>query len=358
MKRIWMFHLLNDFSGSPLVLKNSALALKDQSEITICTSSSEGFLSSIEGVSYQKVSYTWSPSKISTLINFIKVQFALLWLVISNRSKIDVVYVNTLLPMGAAIGGLLTGKKVIYHLHEPQVNSTLMFWLMLFVAYTCGDKYIFVSKYLQTCFPKFQARGEVVYNVLNEEFKQNIKTKLREKDEQTVLMLCSFKEYKGVYDFIDLADMNPLLNFELVLNSDQNSILPLVEECIERQLSNIAIYPATKDVHEYFSRSRVVLNLSHPDKWVESFGMTALEAMAYGKPCIVPEVGGIAEVVSSNCGYHLSHTSKAKISDVLCMLYHRDNFYDSLSARVKERSEEFKFANYKIAIINIINGIK
>lgn len=357
MKRVWMFHLLNDFSGSPLVLKNSVLALKSEAEITICSSRSEGFLSSIEGVSYKEVPYTWSPNKFITLFNFIKVQFALLWLVVSNRSKIDVVYVNTLLPMGAAVGGLLTGKKVVYHLHEPQVNSTLMFWLMLFVAYTCGDTYIFVSNYLKTCFPKLQSRGVVIYNVLSDEFKQNIKTKFLEKDEQTILMLCSLKEYKGVYDFIELADMNPLFKFELVLNSDQNSILPLVEECIERDLSNIAIYPATKDVHEYFSRSRVVLNLSHPDKWIESFGMTALEAMAYGKPCIVPEVGGIAEVVSSNCGYLLSHKSKAKISDVLCMLYHRDSFYDSLSVRVKERSEEFKFEAYKAAILKVIKGI-
>lgn len=63
----------------------------------------------------------------------------------------------------------------------------------------------------------------------------------------------------------------------------------------------------------------MVLNLSRPDAWVETFGLTVIEAMAYGIPVIVPPVGGIAELVENGInGYkadsrnvnHVSHLLK------------------------------------------------
>jgi glycosyltransferase involved in cell wall biosynthesis len=39
------------------------------------------------------------------------------------------------------------------------------------------------------------------------------------------------------------------------------------------------------------------VNLSRPDEWVETFGLTIIEAMAFGIPSIVPTIGGPAELV-------------------------------------------------------------
>ena len=41
----------------------------------------------------------------------------------------------------------------------------------------------------------------------------------------------------------------------------------------------------------------MVLNLSNKNQFIETFGLTALEAMVFGLPVVVPTVGGIAEMV-------------------------------------------------------------
>ena len=118
-------------------------------------------------------------------------------------------------------------------------------------------------------------------------------------------MLCSFKEYKGVYDFVELAKLNPERQFELILNSSRKFIEGFILE--HRLVKNLQIHPSQKNVHPFYEKARLVLNLSHPETWIESFGMTALEAMAYGTPCIVPEKGGISELVTATSGFCISH---------------------------------------------------
>ena len=196
---MWMFHLLNDYSGSPLILKNSVLALKEDHKVTVCTSASNGFLSDINGVNYIEVPYEWSSNKLLMLIRFLLVQVRGFMLVFKHYKVIDVVYINTLLPGGAALAAKLVGCKVIYHMHEPQLGSKVLFKVFSFIANRTANQVIFVSQYLKSCFPKIESRGRVIYNTLNESFLSAIKQ--AEEQKKNVLMLCSFKEYKGIFDF-------------------------------------------------------------------------------------------------------------------------------------------------------------
>lgn len=350
MRNIWIFHLLNDFSGSPLVLRNSILSLKTKANITVCTSDTSGFLSGIEGVNYVNLNYVWNANKMITLLNFAKVQWQLFWCIIFNRNQIDIIYVNTLLPFGAALAGKICSKKVIYHLHEPQVSPKVLFRFLIFVCKTTSANVIFVSKFMRDRFANLNRKGKVVYNVLSEKFIRLVSLQ-NQGNRHTVLMLCSFKEYKGVYDFVELARLNPQLKFELVLNSDLNAIRPIID--LSNDLENITVYPSSTDVHQFYNKAKVVLNLSHPDQWVESFGMTILEAMAYGLPCIVPEVGGVTELVSEDTGYRISFENKMKISEALIRLFEDDKHYQSLSQAAFERSKVFDYSNFKNDIQNV-----
>ena len=353
-KKVWLFYFLNDYSGSPLVLKNTVLALKSNHKITVCTSSTEGFLSNLDGVAYKFIKYEWSPIKLLTLFRFIKVQFILFLLVVNNASKIDIIYVNTLLPFGAAIAAKLIRKKVIYHLHEPQVGSMALFRFLAWVACWSSNRVIFVSEFLSTCFPVLKQRGVVVYNVLNEAFTNQIKAKYQKSQESgTVLMLCSFKAYKGVYDFVDLAKSLPLIRFELVLNAKHEIISSFVESLSE--VDNLTIFSSARDVHVHYQRANVVLNLSHPKEWTESFGMTVLEGLAYGKPCIVPLIGGAVEVIDSSCGYSLSHENKKGLNRTIQELYSNAELYSLVSKNAVERSSFFSFKNYSSSLNTIIS---
>ncbi|MEM8886376.1 MAG: hypothetical protein AAGD28_00160, partial [Bacteroidota bacterium] len=66
--RIWAFHIFNDFSGSPLMLKNALEAIKDKAEIHLWTSKSEGFLSGIDLDQVHYNSYRWKKRKLGLLI--------------------------------------------------------------------------------------------------------------------------------------------------------------------------------------------------------------------------------------------------------------------------------------------------
>ena len=154
MKRIWMFHLLNDYSGSPLVLKNSILALTDKHDITLCTSKSEGFLSNLE-VEEKFCDYKWSPNKLFTLVKFVMINLRWFFWVLFNRKNIDLVYINTLLPFGAAVAAKIVNIDVLYHMHEPQVNPPALFSFLLSCAKFSASKMIFVSEYLKSYFNDF-----------------------------------------------------------------------------------------------------------------------------------------------------------------------------------------------------------
>ena len=122
-----------------------------------------------------------------------------------------------------------------------------------FIADKTSNQVFFVSDYLRTCFPKLAVRGSVLPNVLNNEFIDTIKTIDNEK-KVTVLMLCSFKEYKGIHDFVELAKLNPNRKFELVLNSSQEYIENFVRE--HSFLENLEIHPCQKNVHSFYENNR------------------------------------------------------------------------------------------------------
>ena len=112
-------------------------------------------------------------------------------------------------------------------------------------------------------------------------------------------MLASLKGYKGVDEFAALSLRLPQYKFVLVLNDTQENI-DVYFSHPQRALrgANLTIFPRQTDVVPFYNRASLVLNLTDKKKTIETFGLTAIEAMCAGLPVIVPTVGGIAELVS------------------------------------------------------------
>ena len=53
------------------------------------------------------------------------------------------------------------------------------------------------------------------------------------------------------------------------------------------------------DVLAFYNEAYIVLNMSDKTFFIDTFGMTALEAMSAGLPVIIPTEGGIAEMVTN-----------------------------------------------------------
>lgn len=297
--KLFGIHLLNDISGSPLVfsmvLSDYVVAGKD---VHLYTSNSKGFLSDIEGVHYHHLPYSWSPKKFITLLNFLYVQVYLFTSLLVKLKKTDTVHVNTLLPFGALIAAKIRGVHTIQHMHEVSVKPASLFRFLCFVSEHSTREMIFVSHYLKSCFQFKKPIQRVVHNRLDKEFLAEVKKhrELKPQGPFTVLMLCSLKEYKGVFVFSRLAKDFPQVRFRLMLNASEGDIQNFIEN--EKPSINCEILSPTRNTHSAYQQADLVMNLSLPDQWIETFGMTLLEAKAYGIRVIAPPIGGPAEIVS------------------------------------------------------------
>ena len=358
MKKIVCIHLLNDYSGSPLVLSQSIKGLIDNGhDVDVYTNkNSEGFLTHIAGVNYFYFNYSWGKSKALTLLYFVCSQLFLFLRLLKYRKQDVVIYVNTILPFGAAVAGKVMNKKVVYHIHETSIKPALFKSFLLKIAQFTASTLIYVSTYLRTNEFIEGVKSHTVYNALSEDFVSRATLAINQKAvTKNILMLCSLKKYKGIDVYIQLARLHPSYSFTLVLNCKRAEI---TEYFKGRVLSpNLIIHSAQKNVHSFFKEADLVLNLSLIDEWIETFGMTVLEAMSYGIPVIVPPVGGIAELVIDEFnGFKIDSKNVGLISTQMDRILTNKSFYNYLSFNARKKASDFSNKNFINGIIEVVQS--
>ncbi|UII21336.1 glycosyltransferase family 4 protein [Fulvivirga ligni] len=359
MSRIYAIHLLNDRSGSPFVFRQAIEALVESgNEIILYTSeSNNGFLSDIENIEYNYISYEWNKIKIITLFNFLKVNLYILLSLFFKIHKSDTIYINSLLPFGGAIAGKLKGCRVIYHMHEVSIKPRLLKRYLIMVANRCCNLCIHVSHFLKEELSLKIKRQVVISNSLPQTFidKALDNQALNKSDRFTILMICSLKDFKGIPEFIRLSTELPEMRFILVLNASLNDV--------EKYFSNYHIpknlyaYPSQKDVHPYYQRASVVVNLSRTNEWLETFGMTVLEGMYYGKPCIVPTKGGASELIHDDYnGYRIDGNNIGSLKRSLMAMEEDPGLYQDLSENSLSKASHYTPTIFKNEIVKLFNG--
>jgi glycosyltransferase involved in cell wall biosynthesis len=222
------------------------------------------------------------------------------------------------------------------------------------IAEKTATSAIYVSSFLLL---KDKLKGgdcHLVYNALSEKFiiKSNMHS-FKYNGKMNVLMLSSLKEYKGVFEFIKLAAILPSVSFELVINASSEKINDFFNSF--EMSENIKIYPSQSDVHPFYEKANLVLNLSHPLKWIETFGMTILEAMAYSIPVIVPPVGGITELVETGFnGYKIDVRDLNSIAQVINELSVDNELLFKLSKSASVKAKSFVPASMNSQILQIL----
>jgi glycosyltransferase involved in cell wall biosynthesis len=354
--RVIAIHLLNDYSGSPKVLMQLLKGwTKKNIETHLYTCGSrEGFLSNIPKVENHFYWYSFVENKFFRLLFLFTSQFLLVIQLLFLLKKDDVVYVNTVLPFGAGIIGKIRGCKVIYHIHETSMKPKILKQFLFGVVKWSATEVVYVSNFLAAQEP-LNIRKNVLYNVLEESFVQQSRLHLiTEKDTKIVLMICSLKAYKGVNEFVKLAKINSEFTFKLVVNASQTEM----EEYFKNEIlpSNLILYPTQKDTHPFYKEASVFLNLSDTKLWVETFGLTILEAMAYGLPTIVPPVGGVVELVEEGeNGFLIDSKNVNLISEKLILILKNKTIYHRMSKDALEKSKFFGeeyFENESIKILS------
>jgi glycosyltransferase involved in cell wall biosynthesis len=355
--KIIAVHLLNDFSGSPFVFSQALqVMLDDGLEVHLFTSpGAKGFLSDLK-LNQHRIPYKWNKHKIITFIYFLLCQCIIFFKILRICRQQDIVYINTMLPCGAALAGRLRGSKVIYHIHEVSVRPLILKKALLSCIRNTADYCIFVSAYVKEN-TNTGVPGVVIYNSLPESFIRTAEENSGSKPKPfTVLMLCSLKAYKGVFQFIECARRLPLFRFRLVLNAQQAEIDLFFKNTGLPQ--NLQMYPAQSDVHPFYAGASIVMNLSQPGQWIETFGMTALEGMYYRRPVIVPAAGGIMELVRDQvCGYTVDAGNVDEVTEKISFLATNDTAYENMSAAAYVRAARFTPSIFKSAINRLFQQV-
>jgi glycosyltransferase involved in cell wall biosynthesis len=313
-------------------------------DIDLITNKTDGFLTNIEGVNYIHINYNWSKNKIVTLLNFLIAQVELFFKVIGYKNTSCILYINTITPIGAAFAGKLTKIEIIYHVHEKYVKSNIVNRICQFIFENTASKSIYVSKYLKQCYDSHELKDSVViYNSLDLEFK-HVATQwlslnpVRKSD--TILMLCSLRAFKGVYEFVKLSTLLPQYKFLLVLSATQKEVEIFSNET--KHGDNLKIFSNQTDLHPFFQKSDLLLNLSNPDLWIETFGLTILEAMEYGIPSIVPFIGGPTElIIDGYNGFQVDPRDVNSVKNKIEILMSNRELYNTFSINALEYKANF-----------------
>jgi len=326
-KRIVCFHLFNDFSGSPKVLHDVLAGLLEQGyEIDLVTTRG-GVLDQLDSPHLKRHTYRYrfSTNPAITMARYLWAQTLTFCKALRYTFDKDTIfYINTILPLGPALAGKLTGKRVIYHYHENAFVKGAFYMTLAKAMQKLARRIICVSSY-QKSYLSRQKDVEVIPNALSPEFLSRLSPDPSAAfDRHTVLMLSSLKAYKGTHIFIRLASLMPQFKFVLVINDTPEAIDTWITSESIKIPSNITIHPRSSDVARFYNTSSLVVNLSDPRLFIETFGLTALEAMSCALPVIVPEKGGIAEMVTDevngfkidcNDTQLLQHTINTLLSD-------------------------------------------
>lgn len=350
-------HLLNDNSGSPVVLKSiiDALSTASDESVLFVGSQGRGCLESA-GIPVRRYWYHRSRFRFVTLFTYLISQLSLYRALSKANLPVDAkIYINTLLPFGAALWGYRSGRKVIYHVHEVSIKPALLRNFLIYVVEKCASHVFYVSEDQRKRLPISSVPTAILPNPIPQEVAEvglDILYSPRRSGCFEVLMLASPRNFKGVPEFFEIARRfvdSDDVRFTLVLNADFKEIEAYISasDCPV----NVTIHSRTNTPSTYYATADVLLNLSRVDQWIETFGMTIVEGMAFGLPVIVPPVGGPVEIVTDGReGYLVDSRDIDRIEWILRCLAQDGARAMEMSRFSRNRAKDYTMSEFKNSI--------
>jgi L-malate glycosyltransferase len=344
MKRIIAVHLENDRSGNALVFRQSLEALADKCmEVHLITNKSQaevpGFLNGIAGVHYHFINYIERGNTWRKLFSFLLAQLLIFRKVVQLYEPEAKVYINTLLPLGAAWAGRLKQAPITYHLHDTP--GGFLHKQLLRTAQRYATNVVFASRFIQGQYHFPKAVKHVIHSCLPSSFIQEATIHAHIGHRRTVLMVAKAADESGLPELIELAQSMPRTKFEVVINSTKKKVQRYISHY--NVPDNVMIYDMQTNLHPFYQRAAVVLNLSHTSEKSDEFDISILQALSYGRPVIVPLAGCSNELVAHGWnGYRISGHYIQQVRQHVEQLMNNKALYADMSCAAQLVASQFK----------------
>lgn len=227
-------------------------------------------------------------------------------------------------------------KKYVMTVHscfEKEQNYNYDSWLknscaeyVLKTALSTSDKIIFVSQagrlsYLSS-FNIMRSKTEVVYNGI--ELPQYCKLK-EEKKYYRLTYIGRLEKGKGIdllLEAVQKFSKCTSLKIKLWIIGDGSYRNELEREAIDRGIApSVDFLGVKRNIGDFLSKTDVFI---YPSVWEEVFGISLIEAMSYGVPCISNRVGGIPEIIEDEINGYISETKTGEaIFRAICKVINR-----------------------------------
>lgn len=337
-------HLSNDQSGSPRVLADfcSTDAVQDE-KLTIVTNTGDGFLGSHLGqmkrIFYFRTKYTVVNS-VSYLLAQIQIFVRVVLLVLKAYlyNEKPVVVSNTTLCLSSMVASRIMGATTIAYVHELMTALPLHYKMARKVLDLTADEIIFVSQFLSNRYDIRDRRFLVIDNGLRSDFEPPKEVNYAAKfSSGHVLFVGSLRAYKGIHQFLEVAEKLPKIQFIALLSCTDAVLETFKDQHFVPK--NVFLKASVTNIDQYYESAHALLNLSLAPDCVESFGMTVLEGMSFACPCVVPLAGGHLDYFDLRSGAIIDARDTDKIVMFLGELHENEGLwreYASHAAKVAE----------------------
>lgn len=234
------------------------------------------------------------------------------------------------------------GKKTIVHIHGGAFEVICKKYnKKLQNVYKKVDYVVCVSKYLEDLVKQYHIHNNTVV-IPNFIEKSIIYQKEHETSSVVLSFLGTIDDNKGIFDVIDVMGKNQSyfrgkILFYIGGLGDEQRLTSLVQSYGIDDFVKYLGFVNGKNKTELLSNTDIYIQPSY----VESFGISILEAMSYGAAVISSNVGGIPEVVGDNNGFLVSPGDKDALFEKLVLLLENPNMRKKFSENSIERSGQY-----------------
>lgn len=248
-----------------------------------------------------------------------------------------------------------TNVPIISHLHNnsPWIKTlhpysflylycSKKFCKILTVSESIEKEYIF-SKYIK----------DKIINISNPVSREKILSQVTEKDYEKKYDICCvarLTKAKNPFKFLEII-------YELKKEKDDIKAIWVGDGELKEEFSkkindyglenNIDVVGFQKNPYKYMASSKIFVLTSD---W-EGYGLVAFEALTLGLPCVVPNVGGLSNIVDEKCGY-VCNEKEEFIKQIKTLILNEQKYIQK-SEGAKEKS--IKLDNIKMYLKKIYN---